>query len=71
LVRLGRSRGKTRLFGWLALSIAAGFEIGRSFPGLTIHADVPGLRALYMLPFVWFALEAAKAHGSLARKGMS
>jgi hypothetical protein len=56
------SRGKTRLFGWLALSIAASFEIGRSIPGLTIDADIPGLRALFLLPFVWFAFEAAKNH---------
>jgi hypothetical protein len=53
-------RGKTRLLGWLVLSVVSTYELARSLPGVTVDADMPGLRALLLLPFVWFISEAAK-----------
>jgi hypothetical protein len=63
-------RGKTRLLGWLVLSVVSTYELARSLPGMAIDADMPVLRALLLLPFVWFILEGAKPRrGRVAAAG--
>ena len=57
------SRGKTRIVGLVALAIVACVEIYAwrlAVLGGSLNAAAPGLKALYLLPFVWLLLEARK-----------
>jgi hypothetical protein len=40
--------------------LAIGYEVARTIPGSTIDRDVAALRAVYLLPFVWFLVESLK-----------
>jgi hypothetical protein len=54
------SRGQRRAFGWLTLAIVLGMELYRfGVPSLGLPFN-EGLRALYLLPFVWLLLESSK-----------
>jgi hypothetical protein len=54
------SQGKTRILGFVVISIIVCFEIYRY--GLSYLGDTPaeGLKLLLLLPFVWFLFESKK-----------
>lgn len=57
------SRGKTRILGFVAMSIVVFLELysyGLSYFGGSLDAEAPSLKALYLLPFVWFLFESKK-----------
>jgi hypothetical protein len=57
------SQGKTRILGFVAMSIAVGFEVYThtlSYLGTPIEAQPQMLRALMLLPFVWLLFESTK-----------
>jgi len=57
------SRGKTRILGFVAVSIAVGFEVythALSYLGTPIEAQPQILRLLMLLPFVWLLFESTK-----------
>jgi hypothetical protein len=59
-VLLVACHGRTRVLGWVLLVLAIGYEVARTIPGSTIDRDVAALRAVYLLPFVWFLVESLK-----------
>jgi hypothetical protein len=57
------SWGKTRVLGFIALSLAVGVQIyaqALSYAGTSLDAQSPNLKVLYLLPFAWFLLESTK-----------
>ena len=57
------SQGKTRILGFVALSIAVGFEVYThtlAYPGIPIEAQSQMLRLLMLLLFVWLLFESTK-----------
>jgi len=57
------SQGKTRILGFVAMSIAVGSEVYKYtlvYLGTSIEAQPEVLRALMLLPFVWLLFESAK-----------
>lgn len=57
------SQGKTRYFGLAVLIGVVGLEIysySLLLMGSSINAVMPGLKLLYLLPFVWLLLESIK-----------
>jgi hypothetical protein len=57
------SQGKTRLIGLFALVSVVGLEVYSyylSYLGSSITTQAPGLKLLYLLPFVWLLLESSK-----------
>jgi hypothetical protein len=57
------SQGKTRILGFVAMSIAVGFEVythALSYLGTPIEAQPQMLRPLMLLPFVWLLFESTK-----------
>jgi hypothetical protein len=57
------SQGKTRYVGLAALIAVVGLEIysySLLWMGSSINAVMPGLKLLYLLPFVWLLLESIK-----------
>ncbi len=56
------SRGKTRVFGFVAMSIVVCMEVysyGISYFG-DANTEASSLKILYLLPFVWFLFESKK-----------
>jgi hypothetical protein len=61
-VLLAESRGKTRIVGLVALSLTAAaraYATVLDFRGTSLDSTVPGLKLLYLLPFVWLLLEGS------------
>jgi hypothetical protein len=57
------SRGKTRILGLVAISLAVCFQLCShilAFLGTSISAEAGTLRLLLLLPFVWLLFESAK-----------
>jgi hypothetical protein len=57
------SQGKTKMVGIIVMSVIVGLEvldIGLAFLGPSVYAQVPILKALILLPFVWLLLESGK-----------
>jgi hypothetical protein len=57
------SQGKTRVLGFVAMSIVVCLEIynfGSSFGGASLNTAASSLKVLYLLPFVWFLFESKK-----------
>jgi len=57
------SRGKTRVLGFVAMSIVVCMEVysySLSYLGGSLDAQAPSLKVLYLLPFVWFLFESKK-----------
>src|SRR5215210_6282314 len=57
------SRGRTRILGFVAMSIAVGSEVYKYtlvYLGTPIEAQPQMLKALMLLPFVWLLFESAK-----------
>jgi hypothetical protein len=57
------SQGKTRILGFVALSIAVGFELYThtlAYLGTPIEEQSQMLRLLMLLPFVWLLFESTK-----------
>jgi hypothetical protein len=57
------SQGKTRILGFVAISIAVGFEVYThtlAYLGTPIEAQPQMLRLLMLLPFVWLLFESTK-----------
>ena len=57
------SRGKTRVLGSFALSLAVGFEVYNlilPYLGTSLSAEAGALKLLLLLPFVWLLFESTK-----------
>jgi hypothetical protein len=57
------SHGKTRILGFVAMSIVVCLEVysySLSYLGASLNAAAPSLKVLYLLPFVWFLFESKK-----------
>lgn len=57
------SQGKTRIVGFVAMSIVVCLEIysySLSYRGASLEAAAPGLKVLYLLPFVWLLFASKK-----------
>jgi hypothetical protein len=57
------SHGKTRILGFVAMSIVVCVEIysySLSYLGASLDAAAPSLKVLYLLPFVWLLFESKK-----------
>ena len=57
------SEGKTRILGFVALSIVVGATLctyGLTYLGSSLDTEAPGLKLLYLLPFVWLLFETTK-----------
>jgi hypothetical protein len=57
------SRGKTRVLGSFALSLAVGFEVDSlilPYLGTSLSAEAGALKLLLLLPFVWLLFESTK-----------
>ena len=57
------SQGKTKLLGFVAISIVVCVEAyanGLSFLGTSLGAEAPSLKLLFLLPFSWLLLESKK-----------
>lgn len=70
---LSASQGKTRLVGWVAMSIVVCLEIysySLSYRGASLDAAAPGLKVLYLLPFVWLLFESKKKISFEAAPGL-
>jgi len=62
-VLLVDSRGKTRILGFLAMSLVACLELYSRvlwYRGSSLSAEAPSLKVLYLLPFVWLLFESKK-----------
>lgn len=60
---LTESQGKTRIIGLITLVSVVILEVYSyylSFAGSSINSAAPGLKLLYLLPFVWLLLETNK-----------
>jgi len=58
------SEGKTRILGFVALSIVVGvklFSFGLTYLGSSLDAEAPALKLLYLLPFAWLVFETTKS----------
>ena len=63
------SRGWTRLFGFVAMAVVVAAEVysyALISQGTTLNAEVPGARALYLLPFLWLLFESGKRRTAVA-----
>jgi hypothetical protein len=61
------SEGKTRILGFVALSIIVGAKLcsyGLTYLGSSLDAEAPGLKLLYLLPFAWLVFETTKRPSS-------
>jgi hypothetical protein len=57
------SQGKTRILGFVAMSIVVCLEVYSyrlSYFGASLEAAAPSLKVLYLLPFVWLLFESKK-----------
>jgi len=57
------SEGKTRILGFVAMSIVVGVKLysyGLTHLGSSLEAEGPGLKLLYLLPFAWLLFETSK-----------
>ena len=57
------SEGKTRILGFVAMSIVVGVKLcsyGLTYLGSSLDAEAPGLKLLYLLPFAWLVFETSK-----------
>jgi hypothetical protein len=65
------SRGKTRILGFVVMSIVVCTEIYSyylSYLGTSLDAEAPILKLVYLLPFVWLLLESKKKNLLEAKK---
>jgi hypothetical protein len=62
---LSGTQGRTRLIGWAIVPLVVGLTVA-TFAGLVLHIEVPNIRVLFLLPFVWLLLESAKARPGAA-----
>ncbi|HXV99650.1 MAG TPA: hypothetical protein VEC93_14605 [Anaerolineae bacterium] len=58
------SRGKTRILGFVALSIVVCFEVYKYSLAYFGAAPAESLKLLFLLPIVWFLFESKKKIGS-------
>jgi hypothetical protein len=61
------SRGKTRILGWMALSIAIclqGYSYALLNFGVSVDAQSQSLKLFYLLLFVWILFESKKARSA-------
>ena len=59
VVLLLGSRGRSRILGWVVMSVVVGVEVlAVAGPIVGIHVDSQKL--LFLLPFVWLLVESAK-----------
>ena len=56
---IAASHGKSRILGAITMSVVLGFEIA-GLVGPVVGLDVPSLKVLFLLPFVWLLFESAK-----------
>jgi hypothetical protein len=57
------SRGKTRILGFVAMSLAVSFEVYghlTAYLGTPITAEAGSMKLLLLLPFVWLLIESTK-----------
>jgi hypothetical protein len=57
------SRGKTRILGFIAtLSVVCleAYKFRLAYLGTSLNVEAPGLKLLYLLPFVWILFESKK-----------
>ena len=57
------SRGKTRILGFVAMSIVVGltaYQYGSAFLGTPVDEQASILKALYLLTFIWLMFESRK-----------
>lgn len=59
------SHGKTRVFGWIAMSVVVVAEL-TALAGAILAIDVPASKVVFLLPFLWLLLESAKRAGGPA-----
>ena len=67
-------QSRTRLIGLVALSSVIGLEVYSyylSFMNSSINNAAPGLKLLYLLPFVWLLLESNKKVSSVRSLNLS
>lgn len=64
---IGASQGKSRIVGAVTMSVVLGFEIA-GLGGPVVGLDVPSLKVLFLLPFVWLLFESAKPRSGTAPK---
>lgn len=60
------SRGKTRVFGWIVMSLVVVLEIAglvTELMGHPIYDTVPALKLLLLLPVLWLLCESVKKTG--------
>ncbi len=60
---LMESRGKTRALGFLATFSVVCLEVYKyrlAYLGTSLNVEAPGLKILYLLPFVWILFESRK-----------
>jgi hypothetical protein len=53
------THGWTRLIGWAVVPALIGLELG-AIVGRAIGIEVPTLKVLFLLPFVWLLIESAR-----------
>ena len=57
------SEGKTRILGFVAMSVVVGVKLysqGLTYFGSSLESEAPGLKLLYLLPFAWLLFETSK-----------
>ena len=57
------SQGKSRILGFVAMSIVVGLEVYRyylSYLGTSLDDEAPTLKLLMLVPFVWLVFESIK-----------
>jgi hypothetical protein len=59
-VLLSASRGKTKILGFVAMTVVVGVEAYNYV--LLFLGEEPALTILYLLPFVWLLFECGKRH---------
>jgi hypothetical protein len=65
---IAASHGKSRILGAVTMSVVLGFEIA-GLVGPALGLDVPSLKVLFLLPFVWLLFESAtRRSGTMPRR---
>jgi hypothetical protein len=57
------SRGKTKILGFVVMSIVVcveAYSFGLSLAGRSLDVEAPGFKLLFLLPFGWLLLESRK-----------
>jgi hypothetical protein len=56
---LGASHGKTRIVGWIVMPIVVAIEVA-ALAAVVLGIGFPTIKILFLLPFVWYLIEAIK-----------